>query len=63
AQQLDTDPCAGRSQASCNALGLIEKPFISWRNIFSATEGQQVNTRRTKALDVIFQAPQPITLW
>ncbi|RJG06666.1 hypothetical protein D3870_12180 [Noviherbaspirillum cavernae] len=57
-QQLDTDPCAGRSQASCNALGVTDKPSIAWRNTFSASEGQQVSARLTKMMEVILQAPE-----
>lgn len=58
AQELDTNPCAGRSVASCNAPGMTGKPLVAWRNAFTAAEGQEAGKRLSKMLDVVLQAPQ-----
>ncbi|AKJ06538.1 hypothetical protein ATI61_105476 [Archangium gephyra] len=55
----NTDPCAGRSQASCNALGVVEKPSLQpARGGLGAAERQQLTGRATKMLEVVLQAPQ-----
>lgn len=52
------DPCAGRSQASCQAPGVVDKPALTLgRGVFSAAEGKQVTTRVTKMLEVVLRAP------
>ncbi|WNG40257.1 hypothetical protein F0U60_46035 [Archangium minus] len=52
------DACAGRSQASCHAPGVVDKPAITLsKGFLSAAEGQQVTTRATKMLEVALQAP------
>jgi hypothetical protein len=52
------DPCAFRSQASCDAPGFVSKPSIEWRNVVNAREGQQLAARLDKVLAVAMQAPQ-----
>ncbi|HZH13875.1 MAG TPA: hypothetical protein VE057_05890 [Archangium sp.] len=55
----DTDPCAGRSQASCQALGMVSKPNITLaRGAFSAAEGQQLTRQTTKLMEVVLRTPQ-----
>ncbi|MFY0570514.1 hypothetical protein ACN28E_42725 [Archangium lansingense] len=52
------DPCAGRSQASCHAPGVVDKPAIKVaRGGISAAEGQQLTDRAKKMLEVVMQAP------
>jgi hypothetical protein len=56
--QPGADDCAGRSQASCTATGLVEKPKMTLsKGVLGAAEGQQVSARVTKLLDVVLQAP------
>lgn len=53
------DPCQGRSQASCQAPGLVAKPVLTVKKgVFSAAEAQQVTSRATKMLEVALRAPQ-----
>lgn len=57
-QELDTNPCAGRSQASCQALGMTTKPLVAWRNALNAAEGRETDKRLSKMLELVLQAPQ-----
>lgn len=53
-----TDFCAGRSQASCQAPGLVEKPRITLsKGVLGAAEGKQLITRVEKMLEVALRAP------
>lgn len=52
------DPCAGRTEASCRAPGLVEPPRITWsKGSVSAADGQKVGARVAKMLEVVQKAP------